>query len=50
MSRSELADAIASPLSFTGTAVEQAHEVVRRVESVAARYPDAAAYSPGEIL
>jgi adenylosuccinate lyase len=50
MSRSALEEAIASPLSFTGAAVEQVHEVVRRVESVASRYPDAASYSPGEIL
>jgi len=50
LSRADLADAVAEPLSFTGAAVAQVDEVVRRIEAVAARYPEAAAYSPGDIL
>jgi len=50
LSREDLAVAIAAPLSFTGAAVAQVHEVLARVEKVAARYPDAAAYAPGAIL
>ncbi|MPZ95465.1 MAG: adenylosuccinate lyase [Propionibacteriales bacterium] len=46
----DLKTAVAEPLTFTGAAVAQVDEVVRRVEAVAARYPEAAAYSPAPIL
>ena len=38
------------PLTFTGAALAQVDEVVRRVDDLARRYPEAAAYRPGEIL
>lgn len=41
---------VAEPITFTGAAVAQVQEVVRRVEAVTARLPEAAAYSPGAIL
>jgi adenylosuccinate lyase len=50
LSRADLHALVAEPLSFTGAAVDQVREVVRRVEAVVARYPDAAAYSPAAIL
>jgi adenylosuccinate lyase len=46
----QLASLVAEPITFTGAAVAQVQDVVRRVEEVAARHPDAAAYAPGEIL
>jgi adenylosuccinate lyase len=50
LSRADLDALVAEPLSFTGAAVDQVDEVVRRVEVVAARYPEAAAYVPPAIL
>jgi adenylosuccinate lyase len=50
LTRDELSSLVSDPLSFTGTSVRQVDEVVRRVGEVVARHPDAAAYSPGELL
>jgi adenylosuccinate lyase len=50
LSRADLDTLVAEPLSFTGAAVDQVDEVVRRVDVVAARYPEAAAYVPPAIL
>ncbi len=50
LSRDDLADLVAEPIEFTGAARAQVAEVVARVEALAARFPDAVAYSPGEIL
>lgn len=41
---------LADRLSFTGAASAQVAEVVRQVEAVAAAYPQAAKYTPGDIL
>jgi adenylosuccinate lyase len=41
---------VAEPIEFTGGAVAQVQAVVRAVEALCARHPDAAAYAPGEIL
>jgi adenylosuccinate lyase len=46
----QLASLVAEPITFTGAAVAQVEGVVRRVAEVTARYPEAAAYSPGAIL
>jgi adenylosuccinate lyase len=46
----QLASLVADPITFTGAAVAQTQTVVRRVAEVAARYPEAAAYTPGAIL
>ena len=50
LSRADLDALVAEPLAFTGAAVDQVDEVVRRVQAVAARYPEAAAYVPPAIL
>jgi adenylosuccinate lyase len=50
LSRDELGALVRDPLEFTGAARSQVAEVVRRVEVLAARFPEAAVYSPGEIL
>ena len=50
LSEQQLASVVAEPITFTGAAVDQVQSVVRRVEEVAKRYPDAAAYQPGAIL
>ena len=46
----QLAGLVAEPITFTGAAVAQTQAVVRRVAEVTARFPEAAAYVPGEIL
>jgi adenylosuccinate lyase len=46
----QLASLVAEPITFTGAAVAQVEVVVRRVAAVVERYPDAAAYAPGDIL
>jgi adenylosuccinate lyase len=50
LSAEDLAALVAEPLSFTGAAVAQVDEVVRRVERLVAENPAAAAYRPGAIL
>ena len=46
----QLASLVADPITFTGAAVAQVQTVVRQVDAVVARHPEAAAYSPGAIL
>jgi adenylosuccinate lyase len=46
----QLETLVAEPVSFTGAAVAQTREVVRRVAEVTARHPEAAAYVPAGIL
>jgi adenylosuccinate lyase len=41
---------VAEPITFTGAAVAQTREVVRRIAEVVERHPEAAAYTPGAIL
>ena len=50
LTEEQLASLVADPITFTGAAVAQVDAVVRRVEEVVARHPDAAAYTPGAIL
>jgi adenylosuccinate lyase len=50
LSAEDLAALVAEPLSFTGAAVAQVDEVVRRVERLVVENPAAAAYRPGAIL
>jgi adenylosuccinate lyase len=50
LSRAELDELLADPISFTGAAVHQVRDVVRAVEGVVARFPAAASYSPSSIL
>jgi adenylosuccinate lyase len=48
--RPELDELMADRLAFTGAAAGQVGEVVARIEEIAKRHPEAAAYSPGAIL
>ncbi len=50
LDRSALDSILQEPLSFVGAAQTQSQQFVARVEKVVARYPDAAAYSPGSML
>ncbi|GAA3819193.1 adenylosuccinate lyase [Sphaerisporangium flaviroseum] len=50
LDRAALNALLADPTPFTGAAAAQVAEVVSRVQAVAARYPEAAAYHPGAIL
>jgi adenylosuccinate lyase len=46
----QLDSLVAEPIAFTGAAVAQTQEVLRRVADVTARHPEAAAYAPAGIL
>ncbi|MFP5416890.1 MAG: adenylosuccinate lyase [Actinomycetes bacterium] len=48
--RSVLDAAVASPLELTGSAGAQVDALVERVRAIAAEFPDAAAYVPGDVL
>ncbi len=50
LTAAQLDGLVAEPITFTGAAVDQTQEVVRRVAEVTARFPEAAAYVPGAIL
>ena len=50
LTAAQLESLVADPITFTGAAVAQVEGVVRRVAEVAARHPEAAAYTPGAIL
>jgi len=50
LTEADLASLVAAPLEFTGAATRQVADVVARVEQVVAAHPQAAAYSPGDIL
>jgi adenylosuccinate lyase len=50
LSTADLTALLTQPLDFVGDARRQVREVVARVEKVAARFPDAAAYEPEPIL
>lgn len=50
LTRAELADLVADPLTFTGAAASQTAEVIARARVVLEAHPQAAAYTPGDIL
>jgi adenylosuccinate lyase len=50
LTTAELAELVSAPLGFTGAATAQTAEFCRRVGEIANRHPEAAAYSPSEIL
>jgi adenylosuccinate lyase len=50
LTREQIDALVADPIEFTGAAVDQVQAVVRRVAALAEQHPEAAAYSPGEIL
>ncbi len=50
LSEADLSALVAEPLAFTGAATDQVAAVVAQIESVVRAHPQAAAYSPGDIL
>jgi adenylosuccinate lyase len=50
LSRADIDALVGEPLSFTGAAAAQVADVVRRVEEIVARHPEAASYTPEAIL
>lgn len=50
LSRTDLAEALADPLTFTGAGGDQVDAVVTRVGVALQRHPGAARYAPGDIL
>jgi adenylosuccinate lyase len=50
LTEQQITEIVGEPLSFTGAAVAQVNELVRRVDQLAKRYPEAADYTPGDIL
>ncbi|MBE7325835.1 adenylosuccinate lyase [Nocardioides sp. Y6] len=50
LTRDQIDALVAEPITFTGAAVQQTQQVVRRVAELAERHPAAAAYTPGAIL
>jgi adenylosuccinate lyase len=50
LTRDQIDALVAAPIEFTGAAVDQVRTVVAKVEQLAKRFPDAAAYVPGDIL
>jgi adenylosuccinate lyase len=50
LTEQQITEIVGEPLSFTGAAVAQVNELVRRIDQLAKRYPEAAAYTPGDIL
>lgn len=50
LTRVDLAELIAEPLSFTGAASQQVASVVAQVAAIVRRHPTAAEYRPGDIL
>ncbi len=50
LDRAALSALLARPLDFVGDAPRQVARVVAQVEALAARFPDDAAYRPGDIL
>ena len=46
----ELDGLVTSPIELSGTARSQVSSLVNEIAAIAARYPEAARYRPGEIL
>ncbi|MGC4066581.1 MAG: hypothetical protein QM784_18495 [Polyangiaceae bacterium] len=50
LSEGELKALLGKPLEFVGAAVQQSHAFVKRIETLAARFPEASAYRPEAML
>jgi adenylosuccinate lyase len=50
LTREQLDEALANPIEFVGTAPQQILDVVARINTIVAKYPEAAAYMPEDIL
>ncbi|MGZ0150300.1 adenylosuccinate lyase [Kribbella sp. WER1] len=50
LTEEQIVGIVGEPLSFTGAAVAQVGAVVAKIDELAKRHPEAAAYTPGDIL
>jgi adenylosuccinate lyase len=50
LTEEQIVGIVGEPLTFTGAAVAQVDAVVAKIDQLAKRYPEAAAYAPGDIL
>ncbi|WP_425827766.1 adenylosuccinate lyase [Kribbella sp. DT2] len=50
LTEAQIVGIVGEPLTFTGAAVGQVDAVVAKIDQLAKRYPEAASYSPGDIL
>ncbi len=50
LDRDQLESLLADRLAFTGAAASQVGDIVGQIEKITARYPEAAAYRPADIL
>ena len=50
LTEEQIVGIVGEPLSFTGAAVDQVNTVVAAIDELAKRHPEAAAYTPGDIL
>ncbi|WP_238335145.1 adenylosuccinate lyase [Kribbella amoyensis] len=50
LTEEQITGIVGEPLSFTGAAVAQVNAVVGKIDQLAKRYPEAASYSPADIL
>jgi adenylosuccinate lyase len=50
LDRAALAEVVADPLRFAGAAADQVRAVVARIDALAAAHPEAASYTPADIL
>ncbi|WP_132191923.1 MULTISPECIES: adenylosuccinate lyase [Kribbella] len=50
LTEEQIVGIVGEPLSFTGAALAQVNSVVASIDLLAKRYPEAAAYTPGDIL
>ena len=50
LTKEQIEDLVKEPIEFTGAAVDQVRSVVARVEEIAKADPEAASYTPGDIL
>jgi len=50
LTEEQIVGIVGEPVTFTGAAVAQVGAVVAKIDDLAKRYPEAAAYTPGDIL
>ena len=50
LTEQQITESVGEPLSFTGAAVAHVNAVVAKIDQLAKRYPEAASYTPGDIL
>jgi adenylosuccinate lyase len=50
LTEAQIVGIVGEPLSFTGAALSQVATIVTKIDDLAKRHPEAAAYTPGDIL